>query len=187
MQHRAAATKRLWWILGWSRVWIWHLSTVWLLQPAREQRYVLSGIKTCVVLSAFCLSSLLSLHPSVHSFSLLPTSLWILLSLTHFPFFIHPSIRPSVCSYHPPSTSTPTCNFLLSSPPPAPPVPSHLSLFSPYTEEWATKVALLKRNCFAAVFEEYFDLQQKGGQQATAIIHYRDQETMWVGLRIVRS
>lgn len=47
-------------------------------------------------------------------------------------------------------------------------------------EEWASKVALLKRNCFAAVFEEYFDYQQSGGQQKTAIIHYRDQETMYV-------
>lgn len=66
---------------------------------------------------------------------------------------------------------TPPFSLSLSSPHPYP----HFSLL---TEEWATKVALLKRNCFAAVFEEYFDLQQKGGQQKTAVIHYRDQETM---------
>ena len=54
-----------------------------------------------------------------------------------------------------------------------------LSLSLPIlTEEWATKVALLKRNCFAAVFEKYFDLQVKGGEKSTAIVHYRDQETM---------
>lgn len=47
-------------------------------------------------------------------------------------------------------------------------------------EEWAAKVALLKRNCFASVFEKYFGLQSKGGEKSTAIIHYRDQETMYV-------
>ena len=56
-------------------------------------------------------------------------------------------------------------------------LPPSLSPPTP-TEEWATKVALLKRNCFAAVFEKYFDLQTKGGEKSTAIIHYRDQETM---------
>jgi len=54
------------------------------------------------------------------------------------------------------------------------PPPSSLSLL----EEWASKVALLKRNCFASVFEKYFTLQSKGGEKSTAIIHYRDQETM---------
>ncbi len=46
------------------------------------------------------------------------------------------------------------------------------------TEEWASKVALLKRNCFASVFEKYFELQKAGGDKDTAIVHYRDQETM---------
>lgn len=45
-------------------------------------------------------------------------------------------------------------------------------------EELAAKVALLKRNCFASVFEKYFELQAKGGEKSRAIIHYRDQETM---------
>jgi actin related protein 2/3 complex subunit 2 len=47
-------------------------------------------------------------------------------------------------------------------------------------EKFATHVALLKRNCFASVFEKYFELQSKGGEKSTAIIHYRDQETMYV-------
>lgn len=47
-------------------------------------------------------------------------------------------------------------------------------------EEWASKVALLKRNCFAAVFEKYFELQSQGGEKSTAIVHYRDRETMYV-------
>ncbi|XP_055346849.1 actin-related protein 2/3 complex subunit 2-like, partial [Paramacrobiotus metropolitanus] len=43
------------------------------------------------------------------------------------------------------------------------------------------KAALLKRNCFASVFEKYFDFQEKGvlGQQR-AVIHYREDETMYV-------
>ena len=47
------------------------------------------------------------------------------------------------------------------------------------TAALAKNAAMLKRNCFAAVFHLYFDLQAKGGgQQTTAIVHYRDQETM---------
>lgn len=46
-------------------------------------------------------------------------------------------------------------------------------------EKLAGHIALLKRNCFASVFEKYFELQAKGGgEKSTAIIHYRDQETM---------
>nr|WAQ15585.1 ARPC2 [Halisarca dujardinii] len=47
-------------------------------------------------------------------------------------------------------------------------------------ESWAKKVSLLKRNCFAAVFNEFFELQKKGGGSNQAIIDYRDQETMYV-------
>lgn len=47
-----------------------------------------------------------------------------------------------------------------------------------HTAEWAAKTAMLKRNCFAVVFEKYFELQAKGGEKTTAIIHYRDKETM---------
>ena len=55
---------------------------------------------------------------------------------------------------------------------------THTQATHALTEEWASKVALLKRNCFASVFEKYFELQAKGGEKSTAIVHYRDKETM---------
>jgi actin related protein 2/3 complex, subunit 2 len=46
-------------------------------------------------------------------------------------------------------------------------------------EEVIKKAGLLKRNCFASVFEKYFDFQQKGQEgQKRAIIHYREDETL---------
>lgn len=43
------------------------------------------------------------------------------------------------------------------------------------------KAGLLKRNCFASVFERYFEFQEKGEEgQKRAVIHYRDDETMYV-------
>lgn len=40
---------------------------------------------------------------------------------------------------------------------------------------------LLKRNCFAAVFEKYFQFQERGEEgHKRAVIHYRDEETMYV-------
>lgn len=43
------------------------------------------------------------------------------------------------------------------------------------------QAGLLKRNCFASVFEKYFDFQVKGeGGHKRAVIHYRDDETMYV-------
>ena len=49
-------------------------------------------------------------------------------------------------------------------------------------EDWAKKVALLKRNCFASVFNEFFDMQiqKKADGSKQAVIDYRDQETMYV-------
>jgi actin related protein 2/3 complex subunit 2 len=51
-------------------------------------------------------------------------------------------------------------------------------------ENWkdeATKASLLKRNCFASVFEKYFDYQEKGDiGHATAVINYRSDETLFV-------
>ena len=44
----------------------------------------------------------------------------------------------------------------------------------------ASKVALLKRNCFASVFETFFNAQEQGGSTKTAVIPYRDDETMYV-------
>lgn len=41
------------------------------------------------------------------------------------------------------------------------------------------KIGLLKRNCFASVFQKYFEFQEQGLEgQKKAIIHYRDDETM---------
>jgi len=48
-------------------------------------------------------------------------------------------------------------------------------------EEVVKKCGLLKRNCFAAVFEKYFQFQEQGEEgQQQAVIHYRDDETMYV-------
>ena len=41
------------------------------------------------------------------------------------------------------------------------------------------KAAMLKRNCFASVFEKYFKFQEQGQEsKERAIINYRDDETM---------
>lgn len=44
------------------------------------------------------------------------------------------------------------------------------------------KIAMLKRHCFAAVFERYFDYQAnpESASHKRAVIHYRDDETMYV-------
>lgn len=47
-------------------------------------------------------------------------------------------------------------------------------------EEIAKKIGLLKRNCFASVFEKYFDFQEQGLEgQRRAVINYRQDETLW--------
>ncbi|XP_013388344.1 actin-related protein 2/3 complex subunit 2 isoform X2 [Lingula anatina] len=47
--------------------------------------------------------------------------------------------------------------------------------------EVVKKAGLLKRNCFASVFEKYFEIQEKGeGGRKRAVINYRDEETMYV-------
>jgi len=43
-----------------------------------------------------------------------------------------------------------------------------------------TKVSKLKRNCFASVFEKYFEAQAAGNVEKRAVINYRDDETMYV-------
>ena len=46
-------------------------------------------------------------------------------------------------------------------------------------EEAVKKAGLLKRNCFASVFEKYFQFQQEGQEgKERAVINYRDDETM---------
>lgn len=46
--------------------------------------------------------------------------------------------------------------------------------------ELANRAARLRRNCFAAVFEKYFEAQANGSQVKRAVIHYRPDETMYV-------
>ena len=50
--------------------------------------------------------------------------------------------------------------------------------------EWESVVAkagLLKRNCFASVFERYFEFQEREEEgHKAASIHYRDDETMYI-------
>lgn len=50
----------------------------------------------------------------------------------------------------------------------------------PY-DELILKAGLLKRNCFASVFEKYFEFQERGEEgHKRAVIHYRDDETLYV-------
>ncbi|XP_064456103.1 actin-related protein 2/3 complex subunit 2-like [Ornithodoros turicata] len=51
-------------------------------------------------------------------------------------------------------------------------------------ESLISKAGQLKRNCFASVFEKYFDFQERGeGADKRAVIHYRDDETMYVAAK----
>ena len=46
-------------------------------------------------------------------------------------------------------------------------------------EEVIRKAGLLKRNCFASVFQKYFEFQQNEMEgEKRAVIHYRDDETL---------
>nr|ABM55594.1 putative actin-related protein 2/3 complex subunit 2 [Maconellicoccus hirsutus] len=48
-------------------------------------------------------------------------------------------------------------------------------------EELVKKIGLLKRNCFAAVFNKYFDFQERGEEgHQRAVINYRSDETMYI-------
>jgi actin related protein 2/3 complex, subunit 2 len=58
---------------------------------------------------------------------------------------------------------------------------------SPNSDAWlplVRKIAMLKRNCFAAVFEKFFDFhiqsQLKDNERQRAVINYRDNETMYL-------
>lgn len=51
----------------------------------------------------------------------------------------------------------------------------------PNSDEMIKKAGLLKRHCFASVFEKYFEFQERGEEgHKRAVIHYRDDETMYV-------
>ena len=46
-------------------------------------------------------------------------------------------------------------------------------------EEMVSKASHLKRNCFASVFEKYFNFQEAGNEgNERAVINYRDDETL---------
>ncbi|KAF7271884.1 actin-related protein 2/3 complex, subunit 2 [Rhynchophorus ferrugineus] len=48
-------------------------------------------------------------------------------------------------------------------------------------QEVVKKIGLLKRNCFASVFEKYFNFQEAGEEgHKRAVIHYRSDETLYV-------
>eukprot|EP00794_Sanderia_malayensis_P003699 gene3699-4219_t len=48
-------------------------------------------------------------------------------------------------------------------------------------EELIKRIGLMKRNCFASVFEKYFDLSVREEEsKERAVINYRDDETMYV-------
>uniref|UniRef100_A0A4W3GUU6 Arp2/3 complex 34 kDa subunit n=1 Tax=Callorhinchus milii TaxID=7868 RepID=A0A4W3GUU6_CALMI len=48
-------------------------------------------------------------------------------------------------------------------------------------EELVHQAGMLKRNCFASVFEKYFNFQADGKEvESRAVIHYREDETLYV-------
>lgn len=48
-------------------------------------------------------------------------------------------------------------------------------------EEVVHQAGMLKRNCFASVFEKYFKFQEEGKEgEKRAVVHYRDDESMCV-------
>jgi len=50
-----------------------------------------------------------------------------------------------------------------------------------YEQSVVAKVGLLKRHCFAAVFERYFEFQEREEEgHKAATVHYRDDETMFI-------
>lgn len=48
-------------------------------------------------------------------------------------------------------------------------------------DEVVHQAGMLKRNCFASVFEKYFKFQEEGKEgEQRAVVHYRDDESMYV-------
>ncbi|CAB1327728.1 unnamed protein product [Coregonus sp. 'balchen'] len=48
-------------------------------------------------------------------------------------------------------------------------------------EEVIHQAGMLKRNCFASVFEKYFKFQEEGKEgEKRAVVHYRDDESMYL-------
>ncbi|EDQ89569.1 uncharacterized protein MONBRDRAFT_37027 [Monosiga brevicollis MX1] len=44
------------------------------------------------------------------------------------------------------------------------------------------KAASLRRNCFAALFEKFFSMQQAGNIDEKAVLQFRDQETLYINV-----
>lgn len=57
------------------------------------------------------------------------------------------------------------------------------TLAGPDAERTIRKVAMLKRHCFAAVFDKYFSLQQAGQTADEAVINYRPKESMFINAK----
>ncbi|KAF1763553.1 hypothetical protein GCK72_011819 [Caenorhabditis remanei] len=56
-----------------------------------------------------------------------------------------------------------------------------LSALPGNTSELVQKASALKRNCFASVFEKYFEFQEAGQEgHKRAVINYREDETMYI-------
>ncbi|KAF1763593.1 hypothetical protein GCK72_011860 [Caenorhabditis remanei] len=56
-----------------------------------------------------------------------------------------------------------------------------LSALPDNTSELVQKASALKRNCFASVFEKYFEFQEAGQEgHKRAVINYREDETMYI-------
>lgn len=52
-------------------------------------------------------------------------------------------------------------------------------------DEVVHQAGMLKRNCFASVFEKYFKFQEEGKEgEKRAVVHYRDDESMYVEKRV---
>lgn len=50
-------------------------------------------------------------------------------------------------------------------------------------DEVVHQAGMLKRNCFASVFEKYFKFQEEGKEgEQRAVVHYRDDESMYVSV-----
>lgn len=51
-------------------------------------------------------------------------------------------------------------------------------------DEAVHQAGMLKRNCFASVFEKYFKFQEEGKEgEQRAVVHYREDESMYAQLR----
>uniref|UniRef100_A0A8C1TSC0 Arp2/3 complex 34 kDa subunit n=1 Tax=Cyprinus carpio TaxID=7962 RepID=A0A8C1TSC0_CYPCA len=56
-----------------------------------------------------------------------------------------------------------------------------LEALPPNKEEMIHQAGILKRNCFASVFEKYFKFQEEGREgEKRAVVHYRDDESMYI-------